>query len=360
MTSVAADETSLTDISANAWPMNAWYVAAWDHEVDRKLLARNVAGHPVVLYRTIEGEPVALADACWHRLVPLSLGRLCGNDVQCGYHGIRYDGDGKCTFMPAQETINPSAAVHSYPVVRRHCFVWVWPGDPTKANPDLIPDLKVNDDPSWAGGGRMMEVQANYQLLLDNLMDLTHEEFIHTSSIGSDALSVTPFDTVHSGNSVTVTRLMPNIVAPPFLQKLLNIKYPDYDGLVDRWQVIHYTAPTTIAIDVGVAKAGTGGLEGDRSQGISGWVLNTMTPTGPKSSMYHWAFKRDVGLDDSELTANLVEATAAVFSEDKAMLNAQQVAIDANPSYAFYNLNIDAGAMWVRRALQKMVDAEVR
>ncbi len=360
MTAVASEETSLSDIAASAWPMNAWYVAAWDHEVDRTLLARNVAGRPVVLYRTNGGEPVALADACWHRLAPLSLGKLCGDDVQCGYHGIRYDQDGKCTFMPAQETINPSAAVHSYPVVQRHRFVWVWPGDPALANPDLIPDMSSNGHPDWAGGGRMIEVQANYQLLLDNLMDLTHEEFIHTSSIGSEALSVAPFDTVHDGNTVTVTRLMPSISAPPLWQRMINIKYPDYDGPVDRWQIIHYTAPATIAIDVGVAKAGTGALEGDRSQGVSGWVLNTMTPTGPKTAMYHWAFNRDFALGDEDLTASLVDGVAGVFAEDEAMLNSQQAAIDANPGYDFYNLNIDAGGMWVRRILKKIVDGEGR
>jgi phenylpropionate dioxygenase-like ring-hydroxylating dioxygenase large terminal subunit len=360
MTAATADETSLTDIAANDWPMNAWYVAAWDHEVNRTLLPRNVAGRPVVLYRTTGGQAVALADACWHRLVPLSMGKLCGDDVQCGYHGIRYDSEGKCTFMPAQETINPSASVHAYPIVERHRFIWVWPGDPAQADPDNIPDMYSNDAPGWVGGGRMIEVKANYQLLLDNLMDLTHEEFIHSSSIGSQALSVAPFETEHDGDTVTVTRLMPNISAPPLWQRMINIKYPEYDGLVDRWQIIRYTAPSTITIDVGVAKAGTGAFDGDRSQGVSGWVLNTMTPTGPKSAMYHWAFNRDFALDADDVTADLIAGVARVFAEDEAMLNAQQAAIDANPGYDFYNLNIDAGGMWVRRILRNMVDKEGR
>lgn len=288
------------------------------------------------------------------------MGKLCGDDVQCGNHGIRYGVDGKCSFMQAQETINPSAAVHSYPIVERHHYLWVWPGDPAQTDPDKIPDLSANDDPSWAGGGRMIEVNANYQLLLDNLMDLTHEEFIHTTSIGSEALSVTPFDTVHDSDTVTVTRLRANIPALPLWQKLLNRKFPDYDGLVDRWQVIHYTAPATITIDVGFAKTGTGAFNGDRSHGVSGWVINTMTPVGPKSTMYHWAFNRDFALDAHDLTTELVESVAGVFAEDAAMLNAQQAAIDANPGYDFYNLNIDTAGMWVRRILQKLIDNDVQ
>jgi phenylpropionate dioxygenase-like ring-hydroxylating dioxygenase large terminal subunit len=351
-------DVELTDIAASQWPMNAWYVAAWDHEVGRTLRPVNVAGKPVVLYRATTGEPVALADACWHRLVPLSLGSLDGNEVQCGYHGIKYDQDGKCTSMPAQETINPSASVQSYPAIERHRFVWVWPGNPALADPSSIPDLHTNDHPDWAGDGKMIRVDAGYQLVLDNLMDLTHEEFIHTSSIGNEHLSVAPFETEHDGDSVTVTRWMRNIEAPPMWQYMLNIEFPDYHGPVDRWQIINYLAPSTIALDVGVAKAGTGAPEGDRSQGVNTFVLHTMTPTGPKSCMYHWAVTRNFAIDRQRVTNELREGVAKIFYEDETMLNAQQAAIDANPGYDFYNLNIDAGGKWVRRTIEKMIARE--
>ena len=118
------------------YPLNAWYVAAWDHEITRTILARTIAGRPLALYRTEDGRPVALADACWHRLAPLSLGKLVGPDeIQCPYHGIRYDSAGRCTSMPAQETINPSATVPSFPLVERYRYVWIWLGDPALANP---------------------------------------------------------------------------------------------------------------------------------------------------------------------------------------------------------------------------------
>lgn len=342
----------------HGFPVNAWYVAAWDHETARTPLARTVAGRPMVLYRTTSGRAVALADACWHRLAPLSMGTLVGDDqIQCPYHGLRYDGDGRCTFMPAQETINPSASVASFPVVERHRYVWVWPGDPAKADPDLVPDMHWNDDPEWAGDGKTISLSCDYRLVLDNLMDLTHEEFVHSSSIGSE-ISVTGFDSTHSGRTATISRWMRDIEAPPFWARNLADRFPDHTGRVDRWQIITFEAPSTIAIDVGVAKAGTGAPEGDRSQGVNGYVLNTITPGEAGRCHYFWAFVRNYRLGDQSITTRHREGVSRVFQEDERMLEAQQRAIDANPDYDFYNLNIDAGSMWVRRILESMIDAE--
>ena len=115
---------------AKAFPLNAWYAAAWSHEIQHELAARTVCGHDIVLYRRSDGEVAALEDACWHRLLPLSMGRLDGDQVVCGYHGLVFNAAGRCTYMPAQKTINPSACVRAYPIVERHRLVWVWPGDP--------------------------------------------------------------------------------------------------------------------------------------------------------------------------------------------------------------------------------------
>ena len=119
----------------NSFPMNAWYAAGWDAEIKQALLPRTICGKHVVMYRKGDGEVVALEDACWHRLVPLSKGRLDGDTVVCGYHGLKYNAQGRCTFMPSQETINPSACVRAYPVVERHRFIWLWMGDPALADP---------------------------------------------------------------------------------------------------------------------------------------------------------------------------------------------------------------------------------
>jgi phenylpropionate dioxygenase-like ring-hydroxylating dioxygenase large terminal subunit len=339
--------------------LNAWYAAAWDHEVARNLLPKTVASRPIVLYRTAAGQPVALADACWHRLAPLSMGKLRGDDeVMCGYHGIGYDPAGRATFMPAQETINPSATVHSYPVVERHRYVSVWPGDPALADPALIPDLFWNEHPEWAADGKTIHVKCSYQLIVDNLMDLSHEQFVHGGSIGHDALSESDFEVTRTENTVTVTKWMLGIDPPPVWKQALQDRFPDYDGPVDRWQIINYTAPSTIAIDVGVAKAGTGAPEGDRSQGVNGMVINTMTPETDGTCHYLWSFARDWCIDRQAITHRMREGVSRIFFEDEVMLEAQQRGIDANPGYDFYNLNIDAGSMWTRRIVAAMVAGE--
>jgi len=344
-----------------AHPHNAWYVAAWEHEVtSKKPLARTVAGRPLALWRTSEGRISALSDACWHRLAPLSMGKILGDELQCPYHGLRYNGAGRCTAMPAQKTINPSATVPSFPVVERHRFVWVWLGDPDLADPGIVPDMHQMDSPDWAGDGETITAQCNYQLVLDNLMDLTHEEFVHSSSIGQDELSESEFEVSHDDRHVTVSRWMRNIEAPPFWLKNMRDRFPDFEGRVDRWQIIHFEAPSTICIDVGVAKAGTGAPEGDRSQGVNGYVMNTITPQTDRRCLYFWAFMRNYRLESQSLTTQLREGVHGVFGEDEEMLIAQQEAIDANPDYEFYSLNIDAGGMWVRRILDRMLQAEGR
>ena len=336
-----------------SFPLNAWYAAAWDVELKRALLPRVICGRPLVLYRKADGTAVALEDACWHRLLPLSQGWLNGDDVTCGYHGLVFNADGRCVFMPSQETINPSACVRSYPIVEKHRFVWVWLGNPALADPAKVPDLHWNDDPAWAGDGQLITLKCDYRLVVDNLMDLTHETFVHAGSIGNEAVAEAPFDVTHTEGGATVTRWMINIDPPPFWAAQLG-----RPGKVDRWQIIHFEPPCTIAIDVGVAPAGTGAPEGDRSQGVNGYVLNTITPETESSCHYFWAFCRNYRLQDQRATTELRQGVARIFQQDEDVLEAQQRAMEANPGREFYNLNIDAGAMWARRLIDNMLARE--
>ncbi|MDR8071391.1 aromatic ring-hydroxylating dioxygenase subunit alpha [Burkholderia cenocepacia] len=340
--------------SRPTFPLNAWYVAAWDAEVGRTLLARTICGQQMVLYRKTDGSAVALADACWHRLVPLSIGTLIGDEVRCGYHGLRFDGNGRCTHMPSQETINPSACVRSYPIVERHRFIWVWPGDPSLADPTKVPDLRWMDDPAWAGDGRMVEVKADYRLVLDNLMDLTHETYVHGSSIGNEALSEAPFDAVHGETTATVRRWVLDEDPPPFWGAQLG-----KPGKVDRWQIIHFKAPSTIVLDVGVAPAGSGAPEGDRSQGVGMWVVHIPTPSTEKTCLYFWCHLRNYRIREQRITRQILDAGGGILVEDETVIEAQQRALDANPNREFYNLNIDAGSLWARRLIDQMVDEEL-
>jgi phenylpropionate dioxygenase-like ring-hydroxylating dioxygenase large terminal subunit len=339
------------------FPLNAWYAAAYDVEVRQALLARTVCNQQMVLYRRADGGMAVLEDACWHRLVPLSMGRLQGDEVVCGYHGLVFNADGRCTHMPSQETINPSACVRAYPVVEKHRFVWVWPGDPALADPALVPDLHWNDHPQWAGDGRRLHMKCDYRLVIDNLMDLTHEAFVHGNSIGNRAVAEAPFQATHGERSATVTRWMENIEPPPFWAAQIR-QARGYTGRVDRWQIIRFEAPCTIALDVGVAEAGTGAPQGDRSRGVNGYVLNTITPETDTTCHYFWAFARNYLLHEQRLTHELREGVAGIFQEDVGVIEAQQRAIDSHPGHRFYNLNIDAGPMWARRLIDAMLAAE--
>jgi vanillate O-demethylase monooxygenase subunit len=273
--------------------------------------------------------------------------------VVCRYHGLAFDGTGRCTHMPSQDKLNPNAKVHAYPVIEKYRWIWVWPGDPAKADPAQIPDMHWNDDPEWAGDGKTLVAKCNYRLFVDNLMDLTHESFVHATSIGSKHVAETPMTTTHEGRTVTSTRWMHDIDAPPFWRTQLG-----KPGNVDRWQIIRFEAPCTIVLDVGVAPAGTGAPQGDRSQGVNGRVLNTITPETETTCMYFWSLMRNYRLRDQTLTTQLREANAGIFVEDQIVVEAQQRAMLDHPGMALRNLNIDAGSMRARKIIDDMIAAE--
>jgi vanillate O-demethylase monooxygenase subunit len=151
---------------------------------------------------------------------------------------------------------------------------------------------------------------------------------------------------------------MHDVDPPPFWKMQLEWKLGGPAGKVDRWQIIHFEAPSTIAIDVGVAPVGTGAPEGDRSAGVNGFVLNTMTPETEKTCHYFWAFVRNYNLGDQRITTLIREGVSGVFGEDEEVLAAQQQGVDDHPDKQFYNLNIDGGAMWARRLIDKMIADE--
>jgi phenylpropionate dioxygenase-like ring-hydroxylating dioxygenase large terminal subunit len=342
--------------TTRTFPLNAWYAAAWGHEVGRRQpLGRTVCNKRMVFWRSADGAITALEDACWHRLLPLSMGWLEGDEVVCRYHGLAFDSKGQCTRMPSQDKLNPQARVRAYPVVERHRFAWVWPGDPVLADVALVPDMHWNDDPEWAGDGNTMFAQCDYRLFIDNLMDLTHESFVHATSIGNKHVAEAPLNTTHSGRTVTATRWMLDIDAPPFWRAQLG-----KPGNVDRWQIIHFEAPCTIVLDVGVALAGTGAPNGDRSQGVNGRVLNTITPETYTTCMYFWSLVRNYKLRDQSLTTQLREANSKIFIEDQVVVEAQQRAIDALVNHPMRTLNIDAGSMRARRIIDDMIESEIR
>src|SRR5680860_1089059 len=174
---------------------NQWYVAAYGSEIGRDLFARTILGEALVFYRTKSGQPIALADRCVHRRFPLSQSHLDGDNVVCGYHGFTYDPTGACVAVPGQKRIPRTARVPAYPVIEQDSFVWVWIGDVEKADPGRIPRAPWLDQDGWTTVCGMEPLKAPYGLLVDNLLDLSHETYLHGGYIGTPEVAETPIRT---------------------------------------------------------------------------------------------------------------------------------------------------------------------
>jgi vanillate O-demethylase monooxygenase subunit len=354
---------------------NYWYVAAWDHELKNAPLGRTFLGEPVVMYRAKDGTPVAFEDRCCHRRAPLSLGRVVGDDLQCGYHGLVYDRTGQCIAVPGQTALPPGARLRAYPVVERWNWVWIWMGDPAAADPALIPNIWWHDHPDWAVVGGYLNFRCQYQLLVDNLLDLTHETFLHAKTIGNEHVARTPLakvtrdtadDIAHSvlkgcatgGRSVTATRWMLDIAPPPFYAKACGFDKPG--DRVDRWQFIRFEPPSHVWLDVGVAVPGSGAPQGDRRQGFSHVVVDSITPETERSTHYFWTFPRNYKVGDRALSDFLQKGVHNTFLEDQAMLEGQQRVIEADPAAPEIDINADGASVQARRIVAQLLEAEVK
>lgn len=333
---------------------NCWYVAAWNHEIDNGLLARTLLDEPVVLFRAEDGAPVALEDRCVHRHMPLSDGKRMGDGIQCAYHGLEFDRTGVCVRVPGQTQVPPGARIQSYPVVERYRWIWIWMGDPSQADPDLIPDFHWNDDPAWTAVGDLFPVKGAAQLLVDNLLDLSHVQFVHGSTFATDAVTEFPVEVQRGEGGIEISRwIMDRPPAPMFKAA------GGFDGNVDRWQLITWTPPCHVAIDVGSAVAGTGARDGDRAQGITMFSNHSITPETATSCHYFWHHARDFRLDDPELTDFQRKSASGAFMEDVVIIEAQQRSLDTAPDWQpACDINADSGVLQAQRILAEMVAKE--
>lgn len=339
------------------FPKNAWYVACTPSEIDEKPLGRTVCNEKMVFYRGDGNKVAALEDFCPHRGAPLSLGRVCEGKLVCGYHGLSMGCDGKTVSMPGQR-VGGFPAIRSFPVVERYGFVWVWPGDAALADPATIPHMEWYDNPEWAYGGGLYHIACDYRLMIDNLMDLTHETYVHSNSIGQKEIDETPCKTTGEGDLVVTSRFMEGIEPPPFWKLALRGNHLPDNVMVDRWQICRFTPPSNVMIEVGVAPVGNGGYDAPNDKKVYSVVVDFITPETETSIHYFWGMARKFNPDDKALTATIREGQGKIFSEDLEMLEMQQRNLSANPERKLLMLNIDAGGLRSRKVIERLMAQE--
>src|SRR6266571_4552794 len=339
------------------FPKNAWYVACTPTEIDDKPLGRTICGERVVFYRGPEGQVAAVEDFCPHRGAPLSLGKVVEGQLVCGYHGLTMGCDGKPVAMPGQR-VRGFPAIQTFPVMERYGFIWVWTGDRALADPAKIHHLHWAESPEWAYGGGLYHVKCDYRLMIDNLMDLTHETYVHASSIGQKEIDEAPPKTKTEGDTVITSRFMENVMPPPFWQLALRGNHLADDVPVDRWQICRFTPPSHVMIEVGVAHAGKGGYDAEPQFKVSSVVVDFITPETETSIWYFWGMARNFNPKDKALTASIRDGQGKIFSEDLHMLESQQGNLLAHPGRNLLNLNIDAGGVQSRRVLERRIAQE--
>ena len=336
---------------------NAWYVAAMSNEIDDKPLGRKICGEPIVFFRGPDGAVAAVEDFCPHRGAPLSLGRVVEGRLVCGYHGLEMGCDGKAVAMPGQR-VRGFPPIKNYPAREKYGFIWVWPGDPALADPAKIHTPEWADHPEWAYGGGMYHVQCDYRLMIDNLMDLTHETYVHAGSIGQKEIDENVPATQVEGDEVVISRFMNNIIAPPFWRMALRSNDLPEDQPVDRWQICRFTPPSHVMIEVGVALAGQGGFEADPKVKASSVVVDFLTPETETSMWYFWGMARRFRPHDKALTAQIREGQQKIFAEDMEVLERQQKNLLTWPERKLLMLNIDLGGVQSRKVIERLIAAE--
>lgn len=339
--------------------MNTWYVAAWAEEVAAgQLLARTLLDQPVVLFRDARGLAHALVDRCPHRFAPLSRGTLCdgGQAVQCAYHGLRFDGGGACVHNPHGDGRVPTAArVRAFPLVERHGCLWIWMGDADQADAARIPDFSCMDAEHWHVGKGYLRARANYMLETDNILDLSHIEFLHPGTLGSDAVRHAATQMRQEGQTIWSLRQTTDEVMPDFLYDAMGLPH----GMrVDRWIDVRWDAPANMLLDSGATPTGQ-----PRSAGRGALLPHLFTPETATSTHYWFAISlpKAMGPDGALLVAAQVQGLKLPFeTEDLPMLEAQQRAMGTADFWSLKPVLLagDAAAVRARRLLDRLIAQE--
>jgi phenylpropionate dioxygenase-like ring-hydroxylating dioxygenase large terminal subunit len=336
---------------------NAWYVAAWPDEITADgLLGRTILNEPILMFRKRDGSIAAIGDRCPHRFAPLHLGRHMGDSVQCGYHGLEFGADGRCSRNPHGNGAKPArAAVPVYAVIERHGMLWIWMGK-KQADPTLIPsEFAFVADSSRAHVKGRLHVAANYLLLVDNLMDLSHGLYLHAGSLATQEMQQNfhPKTRVE-GDVVICEREQPNIEPPPIWVPSL----PPDAKRVDFFSNVSWHAPSNVIHPVGCRRVGKPeGVDG----GVSSRSAHMFTPETEFTSHYFYSNSRNYGVDSPETDARVRKILEKVFgSEDRPMIEAQQKMIGAADLMDLgpILLPTDKASALVRRRIAELIARE--
>ena len=332
---------------------NCWYIAGLPEDVSGSPVGRVFLGDPVVLFRAADGAVAALEDRCCHRHLPLSLGRVSGENLQCGYHGLEFDSAGNCVKVPGQARVPPGASVRSYPMIERHGWLWIWMGDADAADPDLVPDVFWRDHPGWVATGEYWDIACGYDLLIDIQLDNTHAPFVHPDTLGSSAITETPPKVERTDRTVSAGRWMMDVVPSPTFARAIGS-----EENVDRWLLWEFSLPSLCAFDIGCAIAGSGAETGDRSQGVTLHTAHFMTPETETTCHYFWSVGRNYNIDDQTVTDAMHAEFRSIFSEDIEIVEAQQKSLDRTEGREAIDVNADAPVLQARQLLNRCIAAE--
>jgi vanillate O-demethylase monooxygenase subunit len=333
------------------YPYNCWWVAAFSHEVGRTLLSRWLLDTPVLLYRTEAGEVVAMEDRCPHRLAPLSLGRLHGDSVECGYHGFRFGPTGRCTLVPSMGAAVP-ISVESFPVRECAPFVWIYLGDRNVLT-DVPPptELPWTIDPAFAVLSGAIDIAANYLLLKENVLDLTHLGYVHAKSFGITDWTNPP-DVSTEGDTVSYRQRFVGCPLPAAFALPLGLE----PGVV--WNRETYGSFVTPALQISANDV----FEPSKPDTPAGRyrIAHATTPVDQRQMRYSWVFGRDHGRSEQEM-GSLFNALTQGFGEDQTILEAVQRLADRQPrrgSSGERSVKADAAGVYARRIVDRWMARE--
>ncbi len=339
--------------SGQPWLLNAWYQAGWAHELDESgSLVRTILDTPVLFYRTSDGSVAAIHDRCPHRFAPLSAGHIADGVAICGYHGLGFDSAGACVHNP-HGPVTSAMRVRSFPTEVRHLALWIWMGDPQLADASKIPDLSfIDQTPATARIFASMPTAANYRLLTDNIMDLSHVDFLHPTTLGGTMLQAKA-SSREDGGRIVAEWLTVNCVAPEAYQPL--VRSPEK---ADIWTQVTWAAPAVMILVTSAIPTGQVRGPMDEFQ-----TVHSITPETPTKSHYFVCSTRPVMTDSVEFTEMLRAALRTAFEgEDKPMLEKQQARMGTDDLWSLNPilLPIDAAAVRTRRKLDQLIELEER